>query len=46
MGEVIVLVAVDNSNGLLFNHRRVSRDRVLREKIVSISKLILSGAEL
>lgn len=34
---MIILTAIDNSNGLLFNHRRVSKDRVLRERILDIS---------
>lgn len=34
---MIILAAVDNANGLLFNHRRVTRDRVLRRKILAIT---------
>lgn len=34
---MIIIVAVDNNNGLLFNSRRVSRDRTLREKIAAVS---------
>lgn len=35
---MIILIAVDDDNGLMFNHRRQSMDRVLRERIVQISK--------
>lgn len=35
---MIILIAVDDDNGLMFNHRRQSMDRVLREKIVKISQ--------
>lgn len=34
---MIIMAAIDNAGGMLFNHRRVSMDRVLREKIVEIS---------
>lgn len=32
-----IMAAVDNAGGMLFNRRRVSMDRVLREKIMEIS---------
>lgn len=35
---MIILTVIDNSGGLLFNHRRVSKDRVLRERILDISQ--------
>ena len=31
-----VIVVIDDKNGLLFNHRRQSQDRIIREKILSI----------
>ncbi len=31
---MIVMLAVDNRNGMLFHHRRQSQDRVLREKVL------------
>ncbi len=33
---MIVMAAVDNKKGMMFNRRRVSQDRVLREKILEI----------
>lgn len=32
---MILIVAVDDRNGMMFNHRRQSQDRVMREKILS-----------
>lgn len=32
-----IIVVVDDAGGMLFNHRRQSKDRVLREKIVSLT---------
>lgn len=32
-----IMAAVDNAGGMLFNRRRVSMDRVLREKVLEIS---------
>ena len=32
-----VIVCTDNRNGISFNHRRLSRDRVLREYLVRLS---------
>lgn len=34
---MIIIVAVDDRNGMAFNHRRQSQDRVLREKILSMT---------
>lgn len=33
-----IIVVVDNNNGMLFNNRRLSRDRVLAAKILDISQ--------
>ena len=35
---MIIIAVVDDDYGLLFNNRRVSKDRVLREKIKEITK--------
>ena len=35
---MIVFVAVDNRNGMMFNHRRQSQDKALRERVVELSK--------
>lgn len=35
---MIIITVVDDDYGLLFNNRRVSKDRVLREKIKEITK--------
>lgn len=42
---MIVIVCVDNNNGMMFNKRRQSQDRLLRERIISQSggKLWLNG---
>lgn len=34
---MIVIVALDDRGGMLFNHRRQSQDRLLRERILSMS---------
>ena len=34
---MILMVAVDDNNGMLFNKRRQSQDRVLRERILAMS---------
>ncbi len=34
---MIVMAAVDNRNGMMFNRRRLSQDRLLREKILEIA---------
>ena len=34
---MIVCVAVDNRNGLMFNHRRLSQDSELRKDILSVA---------
>ncbi len=34
---MIILAAVDESSGMMFNHRRQSQDRVLREKILCMT---------
>lgn len=34
---MILIVAVDDGNGMMFNHRRQSQDSVLREKILSMT---------
>ncbi len=34
---MIVLAAVDDRNGMMFNHRRQSQDRVLRERILKLT---------
>lgn len=31
---MIIIAAVEDNNGMMFNHRRVSQDRVLRERIL------------
>lgn len=36
---MIIITAVENRGGMLFNHRRVSRDKALRERITSLSAL-------
>ena len=33
-----LIVALDDHQGMLFNHRRQSQDRILREKILSLAK--------
>ena len=41
-----LIAAVDDRNGMLFNHRRQSQDRVLREKILELagkSRLWMNG---
>ena len=35
---MIVIVCVDNKNGVLFNRRRQSSDRILRERILAMTK--------
>ena len=35
---MILIVAVDDRNGMTFNHRRQSQDKRLRERILSITK--------
>lgn len=32
---MIIIVAVDDRNGMMFNHRRQSQDKILRDKILS-----------
>ncbi len=34
---MILIAAVDDKNGMMFNKRRQSQDRVLRERIISVS---------
>ena len=34
---MIIIAPVDNKNGLMFNHRRQSQDKILREKILEIT---------
>lgn len=34
---MIIIAAVDEENGLMFNNRRQSQDRILRERILSMS---------
>ena len=34
---MIIIEAVDNLNGLMFNHRRQSQDKILREKILKMT---------
>ena len=34
---MIIIAAVDDRNGMMFNHRRQSQDKVLREKILSLT---------
>lgn len=34
---MIIIAAVDDRNGMAFNHRRQSQDRVLREKILALT---------
>ncbi len=34
---MIVIVALDNHNGMMFNHRRQSKDRALRQRIMDIA---------
>lgn len=33
-----IIVVIDNDNGMLFNKRRQSKDAVLRDQILDISK--------
>ncbi len=35
---MILIVAVDEDKGMMFNRRRQSKDRVLRERILSLAK--------
>lgn len=35
---MIIMAAVDENNGMMFNHRRQSQDRVLRQKMEELSK--------
>lgn len=35
---MIIIAAADDEYGILFNNRRVSKDRILREKIIEITK--------
>jgi hypothetical protein len=35
---MIVIVCIDDNNGMMFNHRRQSKDRVLLEDIMEYSK--------
>lgn len=32
-----IIVCVDNQNGMMFNHRRQSQDRVLRKRIMELT---------
>lgn len=34
---MIIITAVDDRNGMAFNHRRQSQDRILREKILALT---------
>ena len=34
---MIVIVAVDDRGGMMFNHRRQSQDRILRERVLALS---------
>lgn len=34
---MIIIAAVDDRNGMAFNHRRQSQDRILREKILALT---------
>lgn len=38
VNEMKIIVAVDDNFGMMFNHRRQSQDKILREKIIEISK--------
>ena len=40
-----LIVVLDDKNGMLFNHRRQSRDRVLTERIIEVSggKLVVNA---
>ncbi|MCR4943962.1 MAG: ribonuclease Z [Clostridium sp.] len=35
---MIVIVCLDNNNGMMFNNRRQSQDRILREHILNLTK--------
>ena len=35
---MIAIVCIENSNGLLFNKRRVSQDKIVTEKIIELSQ--------
>ena len=35
--EMKIIVCVDNQNGMMFNHRRQSQDRVLRKRIMELT---------
>lgn len=35
---MIVMVAIDEKKGMMFNHRRQSQDRILRKRVVELSK--------
>ena len=34
---MILMVCLDDNNGMMFNHRRQSRDRILREKMLQLT---------
>lgn len=36
--EMNIIVCIDDDFGMLFNHRRQSRDKLLRERIIMITK--------
>lgn len=36
--EMNIIVCIDDEYGMLFNHRRQSRDRLLRERILMLTK--------
>lgn len=36
--KMIIITAVDDRGGMMFNHRRQSQDRILREKILALIK--------
>ena len=35
---MIIMAAVDDRNGMMFNRRRVSQDRLLRERILNLTR--------
>ncbi len=36
---MIVIVALDNQNGMMFNHRRQSKDRALKQRIMDMASV-------
>lgn len=37
------ILTLDNENGMMFNHRRQSRDRIMLEHLVRLSRSLTAG---